>query len=430
MATWKNLLKNKLMNLWQYKKMNIHKCRFCNSQIKTIFADLGKTPLSNSFLKSSDLKHQEKTFPLIALVCEKCFLVQIPEFETPDKIFSEYAYFSSYSQSWLQHAEKYANMISKKNNLGTESLVIELASNDGYLLQFFKNNGIPVMGIEPASNIAKVAEKNGIKTIIDFFGKKLAITLVENGIKADLIIGNNVLAHVPDINDFIKGVSILLKNNGTINMEFPHLLQLIKYSQFDTIYHEHFSYFSLSTVKEIFEFHNLIIFDVEEIPTHGGSLRIYAKHKKNSFFEIKNSVKKLLEKEKNFGLLDLSFYSQFSKTIESVKEELVDFFHNAKQNKKKIVCYGAAAKGNTLLNFCGINKEDIEYVVDKNPYKQGLFLPGSHIPIKDPQEIKNTKPDFILILPWNIKDEIMQDISFIRKWGGKFVIPIPEVRII
>lgn len=410
--------------------MKIHKCRFCNSQIKTIFINLGETPLSNSFLKYEDLKLSEKKFPLKVLVCEECFLVQIQEFETPNKIFSEYAYFSSYSKSWLQHAENYVNMISKRNNLGKDNFIIELASNDGYLLQFFKNKGIPVMGIEPAANIAKVAEEKGIKTIIDFFGEKLAKKLVNEGIKADLIIGNNVLAHVPDINDFVKGISILLKNNGTINIEFPHLLQLIKYNQFDTIYHEHFSYFSLHSVKKIFEFNNLKIFDVEEIPTHGGSLRIYAKHKANENFEIKNSVEKLLEKEKDFGLLDLSFYLEFSKKVESAKIKLIDFFYNAKQNKKKIVCYGAAAKGNTLLNYCGIDREYVEYVVDKNSYKQGLYLPGSNLPIKDPQEIKNTKPDFVMILPWNIKEEIMKDISFIRDWGGKFVIPIPEVKII
>jgi len=410
--------------------MNIYKCRFCNCEIKKIFVDLGITPLSNSFVKYENLNKPEKKFPLKAYVCENCFLVQIPEFETPDNIFGEYAYFSSYSKSWLQHVENYVNMISKKNDLGQDNLVVELASNDGYLLQFFKKNGIPVMGIEPAANVAKVAEKKGIRTIIEFFGEKLAEKLSSEEIKADLIIGNNVLAHVPNINDFVKGLYILLKPNGVINMEFPHLLQLIKHNQFDTIYHEHFSYFSLYTVKKIFEFHNLEIFDIEEIPTHGGSLRIYVKHKTNENFEIKNSVSELLEKEKNFGLLNLSFYLEFSKTVESVKKELVDFFQNAKQNGKKIVCYGAAAKGNTLLNYCKIGREYIEYVVDKNPHKQGLYLPGSHLPIKEPKEIEKTKPDFVVILPWNIKDEIMNEILFIRDWGGKFVIPIPKVIIV
>lgn len=406
------------------------KCRFCNSIVKDVLIDLGTTPLSNSYLREKDLDKPEKKFPLKVYVCKKCFLVQIPEFESPENIFKEYAYFSSYSKSWLNHAKNYVNMISEKNNLGKDNLVVELASNDGYLLQFFKNKAVSVLGIEPAANVAKIAQDKGIETVVDFFGEELATRLSNDGRKADLIIGNNVLAHVPDINDFVKGISILLNVNGIVNMEFPHLLQLIKYNQFDTIYHEHFSYISFSTVKKIFEFHNLIIFDVEEILTHGGSIRIYAKHKTNKNFEIQNSVTNILEKEKDFGLLDLSFYLEFSKKVELVKSELIKFFNNAKQNGKKIVCYGAAAKGNTLLNFCGIGKENIEYVVDKNTHKQGLYLPGSHLEIKKPEEIKNTKPDFVLILPWNIKEEIMEENSFIRDWGGKFVIPIPEVVIV
>ncbi len=417
------------MNSWQCEKMNNYKCRFCNFEIKSVFADLGITPLSNSFLKYKDLTLPEKKFPLKVFVCENCFLVQVPEFETPTEIFSDYAYFSSYSKSWLQHVENYVDIISKKNHIGNDSLVIELASNDGYLLQFFKNKGIPVIGIEPAANVAKVAKEKGIKTIVDFFGEKLAKKLSDEGTKADLIIGNNVLAHVPDINDFVEGISILLKPDGMINVEFPHLLQLIKFNQFDTIYHEHFSYFSLSTVKKIFEFHKLEIFDVEEISTHGGSLRIYAKHKTNTSFEIKNTVNNLLEREEKFGLTNLTCYLDFSRKIELVKNELVDFFNNEKQNGGKIVCYGAAAKGNTLLNFCGIGKEYVEYVVDKNPHKQGLYLPGSHLSIREPKEIKNTKPDFVVILPWNIKEEIMNEISYIRDWGGKFVIPIPKVTV-
>lgn len=410
--------------------MNNLKCRFCNFDLKIIFVDLGVNPLSNSYIKHENLNDPEKKFPLKAFVCENCFLVQVPEFETPDNIFREYAYFSSYSKSWLQHVENYVNIIYEKYNLGKNSLVVELASNDGYLLQFFKKKGISVIGIEPAVNVAKVAEDKGIKTIVDFFGEKLAQNLSNDEIKADLIVGNNVLAHVPNINDFVKGMAILLKPNGIINMEFPHLLQLIKYNQFDTIYHEHFSYFSLHTVKQIFEYHELTIFDVEEISTHGGSLRIYAKHNTNKNFEIKNSVRELLEKEKNFKLLNLSLYLNFSKTVVSLKKELVDFFQNAKKDGKKIVCYGAAAKGNTLLNYCEIGKDYVEYVVDQNPHKQGLYLPGSHLSIKDPREIQKTKPDFVVILPWNIKDEIMNDISFIRDWGGKFVIPIPKVVIV
>ncbi len=408
--------------------MENYQCRFCNYEINKVFVDLGISPLSNSFLKDMNVK--ENKYPLKVFVCENCFLVQLPEFETPKNIFSNYAYFSSYSKIWLKHVESYVNMISEKNGLDKNSLVVELASNDGYLLQFFKKKGIPVKGIEPAANIAKVAEDKGIETVVDFFGEKLALECSKKEMKADLIIGNNVLAHVPNINDFVKGMSILLKIDGTINMEFPHLLQLIKHNQFDTIYHEHFSYLSLNTVKKIFESYNLTIYDVEAISTHGGSLRIYAKHKNNINIEIKNSVNKILEEEKEFGLLNISFYLEFTKRIKLIKKEIAYFFHNAKQKKKKVVCYGAAAKGNTLLNFCEIGKEYVEYVVDNNPHKQGLYLPGSHIPIKNPNEIKKTKPDFIFILPWNIKDEIMEDISFIREWGGKFVIPIPKVDIL
>ena len=410
--------------------MENYKCRFCSCNVNHVFVDLGISPLSNAFLKKENLEKLEKVFPLKVYVCQNCFLVQLPEFETPENIFNEYAYFSSYSKIWLKHAESYANMISEKIKLGKDNLVIELASNDGYLLQFFKKKGIPVKGIEPAANVAKIAEEKGIETIVEFFGEKLAKKLSSEETKADLIIGNNILAHVPNINNFVKGVSILLKTNGIVNMEFPHLLQLIEHNQFDTIYHEHFSYLSLNTVKKIFEFHNLIIFDVEEIQTHGGSLRIYAKHKTNKNFKIQNSVNALLEKEKDFGLMTLSFYLEFAKKVELIKKQLIQFFNNTKVNRKKIVCYGAAAKGNTLLNFCKINKDSIAYVVDNNPHKQGLYMPGSHIPIKNPEEIMKTKPDFILILPWNIKQEIMKDISFIRDWGGKFVIPIPEVKII
>jgi SAM-dependent methyltransferase len=405
-------------------------CRFCNEPVTNIFVDLGISPLSNAFLKKEMLNDVEKKFPLCVYVCDNCFLVQLPEFEKPENIFKNYAYFSSYSSIWLEHAENYVDMMIKKFDFNEKSVVIEIASNDGYLLQFFKEKNIPILGIEPAVNVAKVAKEKGIPTITKFFGVNTANELKKENKLSDLIIGNNVLAHVPNLNDFVEGLKILLKSTGIITLEFPHILQLIEKNQFDTIYHEHFSYLSLSTVKQIFEFHNIIIFDVEEIPTHGGSLRIYAKHKINKNFEIKNSVNDLLEKEKEFGLLNLSFYLEFSKKVELVKKELIEFFNNTKQNGKKIVCYGAAAKGNTLLNYCGIGKENIEYVVDINSYKQGLYLPGSHLHIKKPEEIKKDKPDFILILPWNIKEEIMKDISFIHDWNGKFVIPIPKVMII
>jgi SAM-dependent methyltransferase len=405
-------------------------CRFCNEPVTNIFVDLGISPLSNAFLKKEMLNDVEKKFPLCVYVCDNCFLVQLPEFEKPENIFEDYAYFSSYSSIWLEHAENYVDMMIKKFDFNEKSVVIEIASNDGYLLQFFKEKNIPILGIEPAVNVAKVAKEKGIPTITKFFGVNTANELKKENKLSDLIIGNNVLAHVPNLNDFVEGLKILLKSTGIITLEFPHILQLIEKNQFDTIYHEHFSYLSLNTVKQIFEFHNIIIFDVEEIPTHGGSLRIYAKHKINKNFEIKNSVNDLLEKEKEFGLLNLSFYLEFSRKVELVKKELIEFFNNTKQNGKKIVCYGAAAKGNTLLNYCGIGKENIEYVVDINSYKQGLYLPGSHLHIKKPEEIKKDKPDFILILPWNIKEEIMKDISFIHDWNGKFVIPIPKVMII
>ena len=410
--------------------MDFYQCRFCSSELKKIFVDLGTTPLSNSFLKSQNLDKPEKKFSLKVFVCQKCLLVQVPEFETPNEIFSDYAYFSSYSKSWLKHAEKYANMIIKKNHLTKNSLVIEIASNDGYLLQFFKKREIKILGIEPAANVAKVAIDNGIKTLIEFFGEKSAKKLSNENTKADLIIGNNVLAHVPDINDFVKGISILLKSEGTINMEFPHLLQLIKNKQFDTIYHEHFSYFSLLVVKKIFEFHNLTIFDVEEIPTHGGSLRIYVKHQKNKKIKIEESVNHILNSEEKFGMLKIDTYLEFSEKIKHLKKEIKKFFKETKQKNKKIICYGAAAKGNTLLNYCQIGKENIEFVVDNNQYKQGLYLPGSHLIIKDPNKILEIKPDFVFILPWNIKNEIMDEISYIRDWGGKFVIAIPEVQIL
>jgi SAM-dependent methyltransferase len=409
--------------------LDFHQCRFCSSQLKKIFVDLGTTPLSNSFLKSQNLDKPEKKFPLKVFVCEKCLLVQVPEFETPNEIFSDYAYFSSYSKSWLKHAEKYADMIIKKNHLTKNSLVIEIASNDGYLLQFFKKREIQILGIEPAANVAKVAIDNGIKTLIEFFGEKLAKKISNENTKADLIIGNNVLAHVPNINDFIKGMSILLKSEGTINMEFPHLLQLIKNKQFDTIYHEHFSYFSLSVVKKIFEFHNLTIFDVEEISTHGGSLRIYVKHQKNNKIKIEDSVNHILNSEEKFGMSEINTYLEFSEKIKHLKKEIKKFFKETKVKKKKVICYGAAAKGNTLLNYCQIGKENIEFVVDNNQYKQGLYLPGSHLQIKDPNKILEVKPDFVFILPWNIKNEIMDEIEYIRDWGGKFVIAIPEIKI-
>ena len=410
--------------------MNMYKCRFCNDEIKNTFIDLGITPLSNSFLKYENLKKNEKEYPLKALVCENCFLVQLPEYETPDSIFTDYVYFSSYSKSWIEHAEKYAKMISKKMNLDTNNLVIELASNDGYLLQFFKNEKIPVIGIEPAANVAKVAQGKGIKTIIDFFGQKLAENLVRKKIQADLIIGNNVLAHVPNLNDFVKGMSVLLKSDGIINMEFPHLLQLIKYNQFDTIYHEHFSYFSLLSLKNIFENLKLEIFDVEELDIHGGSLRLYIKHLENKNIEIKNSVIEKINQEKEIGLDKISTYEKFQSYVEEKKKEVIKFLEEIKSKNKIIVGYGAPAKACTFLNVCDMSKNDLPFTVDKNTYKQGQFLPSTHIPIFNPEKIFESKPDYVLILAWNLKDEIIEQMKGIREWGGKFLVFIPKLEIV
>ena len=410
--------------------MNTDNCRFCENNLSQIFLDLGTTPLSNSFLNKSDLNNDEPFFPLQVYFCEKCYLFQLKQFKTPNEIFSNYAYFSSYSSSWLKHAENYVNMIVDRFSFNQNSLVVELASNDGYLLQYFNKKNIPVLGIEPAENIAKIAIENNINTTVDFFSENLAYNLKNNGKQADLIIANNVLAHVPELNDFVEGIKILLKNNGIATIEFPHLLNLIEENQFDTIYHEHFSYFSLFTVLNIFSSHDLEIFDVEEIPTHGGSLRLYIKHKKNNIFSITDNVKIVLDKEKEAKLDDINTYKLFSNKVYLSKQKLNNFFKLCKKSNKKIIGYGAPAKGNTLLNFCKIDSIMLPFTVDKSLQKQGLYLPGTHIPIKSPEEIKKSKPDYLLILPWNLQNEIMDQMHFIRDWGGKFVIPIPEVKII
>ena len=404
-------------------------CRFCNSHLEHVFLDLGKTPSANSYLKQEELL-EEKTYSLCVYICEECFLVQVPEILTPDELFSNYAYFSSFSDIWLDHAKKYVEMMLKRFNLNEESYVIEIASNDGYLLKNFIKHKIPVLGIEPASNIAKIATKNGIPTLEKFFNTDCANELKEKNQQADLLLGNNVLAHVPNINNFIAGMKILLKPNGIITMEFPHILQLIKQNQFDTIYHEHFSYFSFFVIQKIFLSKGLTIFDVEEIPTHGGSLRIFAKHSENKLFEIKERVENLIKKEKQMKLDGYSIYSDFSQKAKNVKTKLNQFLEKAQLEGKSTVCYGAPAKGNTLLNFCEIKTGQIKYTVDRSPHKQGLFLPGSHLPIKSPKTILETKPDYIIILAWNLKDEIMEQMKDVRAWGCKFVVPIPEVKIL
>jgi hypothetical protein len=371
----------------------------------------------------------EPFYPLHVLICSKCFLVQLQEYVSAESIFSEYAYFSSYSDSWLDHAKAYAERITRRFGLGQQSQVIELASNDGYLLQYFVQMGIPSLGIEPAANVALAAEKKGVPTLVRFFGEKLARELRAANRMADLLLGNNVLAQVPNLNDFVAGMKILLKPHGIITMEFPHLLKLMKGNQFDTIYHEHFSYFSFFTVERIFERHGLKLFDVEELHTHGGSLRVYACHAEDLSHTVQPSVRKMLARERAEGLGNLKAYSLFGEQVKETKRKLLDFLIKAHRAGKSVAGYGAPGKGNTLLNYCGIRNDFLDYTVDRNPHKQGRFLPGTHIPIYSPKQIRRTKPDYVLILPWNLCEEIEQQLSFIGEWGGRFVIPIPELRV-
>lgn len=406
-------------------------CRFCGHALTHEFVDLGFSPPSNSYLTSTQLNEPETFFPLKIMVCEKCFLVQIDEFAKHDDIFNaDYAYFSSFSTSWLAHAKAYTEMMTKRFGLNSHSQVIEIASNDGYLLQYFKEQGIPVLGIEPTANTAAAAKEKGIESVVDFFGVRLATKLAGEGKKADVLLGNNVLAHVPDINDFVGGLKILLKENGIITFEFPHLLQLIDKNQFDTIYHEHFCYLSLVAVQQIFAKHGLVIFDVEEVTTHGGSLRIFAKHAEDFTKPIEGHVDAMVSKETNFGLKDLAIYQDYQQKAEKVKNDFTAFVIDAKSKGKKVAGYGAAAKGNTLLNFAGTKKDLLHFVVDASPHKQNKFLPGTHIPVYEEQKIKDEQPDYIVILPWNLKDEISKQLSYISEWGGKFVVAVPELQIL
>ena len=412
--------------------MTHHNCRFCQHPLQHTFVNLGGSPISNDFLKSEQLDKSEKFYPLHTYVCDRCFLVQLPEVESREHIFGDgnYAYFSSYSESWLQHCEYYTNLMVERFGFDRSSQVIEIASNDGYLLQYFQNKNIPVLGIEPATNVAAVAEAKGIPTLTKFFGVQTATELVALGKQADLLLGNNVLAHVPDLNDFVAGMKLLLKPEGIITIEFPHLLQLITQNQFDTIYHEHFSYFSFLTVERVFAAHGLTLFDVEELPTHGGSLRIYGRHSENARLEVSDRVAELKSQEVRFRLDRIDTYLDFTKQVESIKRQLLTFLIQAKNEGKSVVGYGAPAKGNTLLNYCGIRTDFIDYTVDRSPYKQGLFLPGTHIPIHSPDRITETEPDYVLILPWNLRSEIVEQMAHIREWGGKFVVPIPQLEVI
>ncbi|MDB5223984.1 MAG: class SAM-dependent methyltransferase [Chitinophagaceae bacterium] len=405
-------------------------CRFCKAPLTHVFIDLNNSPASNSFLTKEQLNEPETFYPLKVFICDKCFLVQVDEYKKSDAIFSsDYVYFSSFSTSWLAHAKEYTQKMTGRFGLNANSKVIEIASNDGYLLQYFKEQNIPVLGIEPTANTAEVAVKKGIETVVDFFGVRLAKELTAKNIKADLLLGNNVLAHVPGIVDFVAGMKILLKEDGVITMEFPHLMQLVDNNQFDTIYHEHFSYLSFHTVKQIFESQGLQMFDVEEIPTHGGSLRIYATHKENKQQEISENVNELLEKEVSKGINELEYYNNFQQKALKVKLDLTDFLIKQKRENKQVAAYGAAAKGNTLLNYCGIKNDLIDFVVDANPHKQNKFLPASHIPVMNEEQLKKNKPDFVIILPWNLKKEITTQLNYIKDWGGKFVVAIPELKI-
>jgi SAM-dependent methyltransferase len=403
-------------------------CRFCGTQLVHVFADLGMSPLANSFLSEDELGQMEPFYPLRALVCHECFLVQLEDYETPDAIFSDYAYFSSYSTTWLEHSKRYVDMAVERFGLDDGSHVIELASNDGYLLQYFKGHGVPVLGIEPAANVAAVAREKGIRTMVKFFGRATAREVAAM-MNADLLIGNNVLAHVPDLNDFVAGMKIVLGPRGVITMEFPHLLHLIDRNEWDTIYHEHFSYFSFLTVSRVFAYHGLTLFDVEELPTHGGSLRIFGRHAEDDSKPVTERAQELLERERTTGFESLDTYLGFSDQVKAAKWELLDLLIQQRREEKRIVGYGAPAKGNTLLNYCGIGTDLLEYTCDLNPHKQGHYLPGSHIPIRTPEAIRETRPDLVFILPWNLKDEIMDQLSFVRDWGGRFLVRAPELRV-
>jgi len=404
-------------------------CRFCGTSFRHRVVDLGMSPLCESFLRADQLNQMEAFYPLNVWVCERCFLVQLEEYVTSEEIFSDYAYFSSFSDSWLNHARRYVDQMVDQIGLTKESKVVEIASNDGYLLQFFVERGIPALGIEPAANVAKVAASKGVPTIVRFFGVETARDLVAAGHEADLILGNNVLAQVPDLNDFVGGLKLLLSPSGVVTIEFPHLLRTIEGNQFDQIYHEHFSYFSLYAVEGIFAAHGLPLFDVEELPTHGGSIRIYARHADDATKEITERLIALRSLEAEARVATLGYYEDFESRVRETKGKLLKFLIEAKRTGKRVVGYGAPGKGNTLLNYCGIRTDFLDFTVDRSPHKHGKFLPGTHIPIFPPERLWDARPDYVLILPWNLKSEIMEQLAGIREWGGRFVVPIPEVTV-
>ena len=405
-------------------------CRFCGSFLRETFVDLGMSPLCESYVDPDQLNELEVFYPLHVKVCGKCFLVQLEEYVSVEHIFREYAYFSSYSDSWLKHASDYVDMISARRALGAASLVVELASNDGYLLQYFVRKGIPALGVEPAENVARVAQEKGVSTLMKFFGVETARQMVADGAVADLVIGNNVLAQVPDINDFVAGIRIVLKPGGVVTIEVPHLMRLMEENQYDTIYHEHFSYFSLLTAEKMFAAHGLVLFEVDELFTHGGSVRLYFRHTEDEEKPVSQAVAKLRDREIAAGLERLETYENFGRAVEESKRALLELLIRLRREGKTIVGYGAPGKGNTLLNYCGIRTDFLEFTVDRNIYKQGRFLPGTHIPIYPVERIQQRRPDYILILPWNLRDEIVAQLAYAREWGAKFIVPIPTARIL
>jgi SAM-dependent methyltransferase len=409
---------------------DVPSCRFCAAPLRTTFVDLGMSPLCESYVPAERLGAMEPFYPLHVRVCDRCMLVQLEEFVAPDEIFTEYAYFSSYSDSWVAHARDYVESAVDRFGLDKDSLVVELASNDGYLLQHVVERDIPALGVEPAANVATAARERGIETVVEFFGRELAARLVAEGRRADLVVANNVLAHVPDLNDFIAGIRRLLAPAGVVTIEFPHLEKLMAGNQFDTIYHEHFSYFSFLTAQTVLRAHGLEVFDVEELDTHGGSLRVYAQRQPGAGHPLSPRVSELAERERALGLDRPEGYSAFAPRVIETKWRLLEFLIECRRDGMRVAGYGAPGKGNTLLNYCGIRTDLLEFTVDRNPYKQGQFLPGTHIPIRDPEALEQARPDFILILPWNLKDEIATQLSYTREWGAQLVVPIPEVEVL
>jgi hypothetical protein len=404
-------------------------CRFCSAPLELTVVDLGMSPLCESYLRADEIRRMEPFYPLHVFACERCFLVQLEAFVPADEIFTEYAYFSAYSTEWVEHSRQYVEMIRSRLGLGADDLVVELASNDGYLLQHFIGTGVPILGIDPAANVAEAAEERGVPTLVSFFGRETARSLVDEGKSASLVIGNNVLAQVPDLNDFVAGVQILLRPDGTATFEFPHLLRLLDGLQYDTIYHEHFSYFSLAATSQIFEAHGLEVYDVEEIWTHGGSLRVYAQHSGGPHGRGA-AVEKLLAREEAGGLRSAERYARFADDVKESKRALLDLLIRLRREGKRVAGYGAPGKGNTLLNYCGIRTDLIDYTVDRNPYKHGRYTPGTHIPIFPPERIAETRPDYVVVLPWNLVDEISRQLEYIRDWGGQLIVPIPIATVV